>query len=66
MPDFNVIKIGCIVVVLLVLLIAAGIIKGKREKRTIRKLKQVWRKETEWIREKLQQKLHRRKKRSRI
>ena len=28
MPDFNVIKIGCIVVILLVLLIAAVIIAG--------------------------------------
>lgn len=32
MPDFNVIKIGCIVVILLVLLIAAVIITVKREK----------------------------------
>ena len=40
MPDFNVIKIGCIVVILLVLLIAAVIITVKREKskRKIRSL----------------------------
>ena len=40
MPDFNVIKIGCIVVILLVLLIAAVIITVKREKskRKIRRM----------------------------
>jgi len=32
MPDFNVIKIGCIVVILLVLLIAAVIITVKEKK----------------------------------
>ena len=42
MPDFNVIKIGCIVVILLVLLIAAVIITVKREKskRKIRRMSQ--------------------------
>ena len=33
MPDFNVIKIGCIVVILLVLLIAAVIITVKKRKK---------------------------------
>ena len=37
--------------------------REKEKKRTIRKLKPVWRKETEWIREKLQQKITQKKER---